>query len=153
MTVPSDNPLRPRVGIEIRALAAGDERILDHVAAGVFDHPVRTDLALEFLSDPRHQLVVAIDDGVVVGMASGVLYVHPDKPTELWINEVGVAASHRRAGIARAVVRKLLAIAREAGCREAWVLTDRDNEAAMRLYAATGGVEASRDQVMFTFEL
>lgn len=141
------------MGIEIRVLHAGDERVLDNVGEDVFDHAVRADSTLQFLSDPRHHLVVAIDDGVVVGMASGVHYVHPDKPAELWINEVGVASSRRRAGVAKAMIEKLLAIGREVGCHEAWVLTDRDNEAAMRLCKTTGGQEAPGDRVMFTYDL
>ena len=141
------------MGIEIRALRAGDEAVLRNVHEDVFDHPVRADLSHEFLADPRHHLVVAIDDGLVVGMASAVHYVHPDKPAELWINEVGVASSHQRRGVARAILHRLLRVAEEIGCREAWVLTDRDNEAAMRLYASTGGEEASNDQVMFTYYL
>jgi aminoglycoside 6'-N-acetyltransferase I len=141
------------MSVEIRALHAGDERVLDNVDDDVFDHQLRADSTLEFLSDPRHHIVVAIDDGVVVGMASGIHYVHPDKPAEFWINEVGVASSHRRAGVARALIEKLLSLAKDAGCREAWVLTDRDNVAAMRLYAATGGEEAPTDQVMFTYRL
>jgi aminoglycoside 6'-N-acetyltransferase I len=139
--------------IEIKILRAGDEAILKNVQEDVFDFAIRADTALEMLSDPRHHLVVAIDDGVVVGMASGVHYVHPDKPAELWINEVGVASSHRRRGIGRAVIEKLLTLAREVGCREAWVLTDRQNEPAMRLYATAGGEEAPNDQVMFTYRL
>lgn len=141
------------MAIEVRVLRAGDEAVLSNVDEDVFDYPIRADTTFEFLSDPRHHLVVALDDGVVVGMASGVHYVHPDKPAELWINEVGVASSHQRQGIARAILNKLLSLARELGCLEAWVLTDSDNEPAMRLYASTGGEEASRDQVMFTYHL
>jgi hypothetical protein len=44
----------------------------------------------------RSETVVARDASVVVGFASGVHYVHPDKSPELWINEVGVARSHCR---------------------------------------------------------
>jgi len=40
--------------------------------------------------DPRHHLVVAVEH-VVVGFCSAVDYIQPDKPPELWINEVGVA--------------------------------------------------------------
>jgi GNAT superfamily N-acetyltransferase len=98
-------------------------------------------------------VAVAIDQGQVVGFASGVHYVHPDKPAELWINEVGVAASHQGRGLGGAVVRALLQHARRLGCREAWVLTDRTNSAAMRLYASTGGLEAEGDHVMFNFDL
>jgi aminoglycoside 6'-N-acetyltransferase I len=49
--------------------------------------------------------------------------------------------------------RAVLDVARGLGCAEAWVLTDRANTAAMRLYAAAGSTEAPTDHVMFTFTL
>jgi hypothetical protein len=39
------------------------------------------------------------------------------------------------------------------GCTEAWVLTDRENTAAMNLYSAVGNVEKPTDCVMFSFHL
>src|SRR5262245_21824670 len=97
----------PRGGIdggcvESRLLTAADsgEDVLTRVAPDVFDDPLDSGATREFLRDPRHHLVVAIDEGVVVGFASAVDYVHPDKPSpELWINEVGVASSHQGRGI------------------------------------------------------
>ena len=77
--------------ITIKFLSANDVAVFDRVAEDVFDYPVRLDLAAEFLHDPRHHIAVALDGGVVVGMASAVHYVHPDKPAQLFINEVGVA--------------------------------------------------------------
>ena len=134
-------------------LRQGDEGVLETVAPDVFDNPIDTRAAREFLRDPRHRLAVAIDGELVVGFVSAVLYVHPDKPApELWINEVGVAPSHQGQGIARRLLHCTLDEARAAGCREAWVLTDRSNHAAMRLYESGGG-EASVDHVMFTFHL
>jgi aminoglycoside 6'-N-acetyltransferase I len=139
---------------EIRVLRPGDGAVLANVAPDVFDDPIDERAAAEFLDDPRHHVTVAIDDGFVVGFASAVLYVHPDKPRpELWINEVGVAPTHHRRGIARELLDALLEVGRAADCSEAWVLTDRSNEAAMRLYASVGGQEAPSDQVMFTFFL
>lgn len=127
--------------------------MLESVAPGVFDEPVEPRLLEEFLRDERHHLAVAIDQGQVIGFASGVHYVHPDKPPELWINEVGVAPSHQGRGVGKAVVRLLLEQGQRLGCREAWVLTERSNQAAMRLYASAGGREGPRDHVMFTFDL
>ncbi len=138
---------------EIRILGPEDETLLRNVASGVFDHALTPALVAEFLRDERHHLAVAIEDKTVVGFASGVHYVHPDKPAELWINEVGVAPSHQGRGIGKAIIEALLEHAKRLGCREAWVLTDRKNQAAMRLYASTGGEEAPRDQVMFTYYL
>jgi ribosomal protein S18 acetylase RimI-like enzyme len=140
--------------IQVRILGEGDEQVLDRVAADVFDDPIDARAAREFVGDPRHRLAVALDGGVVVGFVSAVIYVHPDKPRpELWINEVGVSSSHQGRGIGRTLLEATLESARAAGCREAWVLTDRSNQAAMRLYAAGGGEVAEGDHVMFTFPL
>jgi ribosomal protein S18 acetylase RimI-like enzyme len=139
--------------ITIRILQRGDEAILGNVAPDVFDDPINEAWTAEFLSDPRHHLAVALDDGLVVGMASAVHYLHPDKPTELWINEVGVAPTHWRRGLGKALINALLQLGRELGAKEAWVLTERDNTAAINLYQSTGGVNESDDTVMFTFYL
>jgi len=138
---------------DIRILAAGDEDVLASVAQGVFDNPVDPDLAKDFLADPRHHIVVAIDGGVVVGFASGVDYVHPDKPREFWINEVGVAPTRRGRGLGKSVLRTLLDRARALGCREAWVLTETDNEAANALYVTLGGKTNAGEMRGYEFRL
>jgi GNAT superfamily N-acetyltransferase len=128
--------------MEIRLLGPADLALLESAGTDVFDDPIDFRAADEFLKNPRHHIVVAIDDSVVVGFASGVHYVHPDKPApELWINEVGVASTHQGRGIGKAILRELLDHARRLGCSEAWVLTDRANHVAMRLYSSTGGIE------------
>lgn len=140
--------------IEVRLLGPDDADVLGRVADDVFDDPLDVRATAAFLRDPRHHLVVALDAGMVVGFASAVDYVHPDKPSpELWINEVGVAGSHRGRGIATAILRRLFDHARDLGCAAAWVLTERDNQGALRLYASSGGVEAAPETVMFTFPL
>jgi ribosomal protein S18 acetylase RimI-like enzyme len=135
----------------IRVLGRDDAPVLERVAAEVFDNAIDPTLAAEFLGDPRHHLTVAITDGVVVGMASAVHYVHPDKPPELWVNEVGVAPSHRRRGIGQRLMHALFERARELGCAEAWVGTEATNTAARKLYAAVGGKEAA--MIMVSFDL
>lgn len=140
--------------VEIKSLGPADAGILSKVAAEVFDHRIVNPSAEEFLADPRHRLVVAMDDNVVVGFVSAVIYLHPDKPSpELWINEVGVAPTHQGRGIGKALLRAMLDQARQSGCTEAWVLTERENAAAMGLYTSAGGVESRPDPTMFTFTL
>jgi aminoglycoside 6'-N-acetyltransferase I len=142
------------MAIEIKFLGHQDAGVLAHIAPDVFDDPIDVGRANEFLADPRHHLAMAVEDGLVVGFVSAVHYVHPDKPRpELWINEVGVAATHRRRGLGTRLLHSVLAVARSLGCAEAWVLTDRANPAAMRLYTAAGSTEAPTDSVMFTFRL
>lgn len=132
-------------------LGPQERSVLDRVAAEVFDAPVIDRWAEEFFADPRHHLAVAFDGEVVVGMASAVHYVHPDKPPELWINEVGVAPSHQGVGIGRRIMARLLDHGRALGCVAAWVLTEEDNTAARRLYASSGGTDDRT--VIYTFDL
>jgi ribosomal protein S18 acetylase RimI-like enzyme len=140
--------------IEIKRLNLGGADALANIAPGVFDDPIEWERAREFLGDPRHHLIVAIESETIVGFVSAVHYVHPDKPRpELWINEVGVADGYRGRGIGTALMRETLDVGRRLGCAEAWVLTERSNEAAMRLYASSGGEAAPQDAVMFTFHL
>ncbi len=125
--------------IEVRLLGANDSDVLARVANDVFDGPVNAAWCGEFFSDARHHLAVAIDDGCVVGMVSAIHYVHPDKAPQLWINEVAVASTHRRRGIARRLIDTVLAHGRALGCTEAWLGTEETNEPARALYRAAGG--------------
>ena len=137
---------------QIKLLGPNDFDYLANVADSVFDEPIIPASAQEFLGDPRHRLVVAIDNDVVVGFVSSLIYVHPDKTApELWINEVGVAPTHQGQGVGKMLMQRTLEEAKRSGCSEAWVLTDRENRAAMALYKSVGGIEDIPDSTMFTF--
>ena len=138
--------------IDIKILGRGDADVLSNVAPGVFDDPIDRRMTDMFLRDPRHHIAVAVDEGLVVGFVSAVHYVHPDKPRpELWINEVAVAPTHQRRGLGKDLLRCVLEAGRRHGCVEAWVLTDRANAPAIRLYSSVGGADS--DHVMLTFRL
>lgn len=139
--------------LEIRILKSTDAAVLDDVAPDVFDHAVDDRWTAEFLADDRHHLAVALDSGRVVGMTSAVHYVHPDKAPELWINEVGVAATHRGRGIGKRLMHAILQRGREMGCTSAWVAADQSNTTAHRLYVSAGGEAAPEPFVMFEFAL
>lgn len=131
--------------IEVRVLGSDEAQVLAHVAADVFDNPLDPQQTAAFLADPRHHIAVAIDAGQVVGFASGVDYLHPDKPPELWINEVGVAPSHQGQGLGKRLMACLLAHGETLGCASAWVLTEQGNRPARALYEAAGGVREPDD--------
>ncbi|QIF01006.1 GNAT family N-acetyltransferase [Roseimicrobium sp. ORNL1] len=141
------------MAVTVRILKPSDAGLIVSAAPGVFDHAPQMPLTTEFLKDPWHHLVAAIDEGRLVGFISAMHYLHPDKLTELWINEVGVAPTHQSKGIGAQLLRTMLDHGRKLGCVNAWVLTDKANTAAMRLYAGAGGVEVEKPAVMFEFDL
>ena len=74
-----------------------------------------------------------------MGFASGVHYVHPDKPAELWINEVGVAPSHQRRGLGKRLLQAIFARGRESAAGRPGCSPATSNGPAVRLYRAAGG--------------
>ncbi len=136
----------------IKVLSISDLPLLMNAPDDVFDNPVDEHFAREFLEDPRHHIVVALSDGEIIGFASGVHYIHPDKPPELFINEVGVSPAHQGKGVGKAVMNELLQLGHELGCVNAWVLTDRSNAAANGLYKSAGGEAEDSDLVLYEFD-
>lgn len=135
--------------IKFRWMTSAD--IDDVVAASfLFDEEVRAEWASRFLAEGSHHLCVAYRDGGPAGMVTGVELTHPDKGTEMFLYELGVAEDARGLGIGSGLVRALADLARERGCYGMWVLTDTDNEAALRTYT-TGGVTDRNDEVMLTW--
>jgi ribosomal protein S18 acetylase RimI-like enzyme len=113
-----------------------------HVAADLFDAPPLAAVTERFLADPTHHLLLAYDDaGRAVGMISGVETTHPDKGTEMFIYELGVAPAARLQGVATELVRALAVVAREQGCYGMWVGTEPDNVAAQATYRKAGANE------------
>ncbi len=106
------------------------------VPDGLFDYPMRPDQARAFLADPLHICVLAFAGDVAVGMATGMIMLHPDKPPAFFVNEVGVQDEYRRQGIGRQVTAKLMEVARARGCKGIWLATETDNVAARALYRA-----------------
>jgi len=122
--------------IAIRRTSATDTDVFDRVALEVFDEPVNPARLKAYLAEPSHLMLVAIAGGVVVGQCAAVIHRHPDKVTELYIDEVAVAPAFRRQGIARRLLDEMFALGKSLGCAEAWVGTELDNEAARGLYRA-----------------
>ena len=112
--------------------------ILESVADGVFDHPVDPEKREICVSSPDRIQLVAVEDGVVVGQLLAVIHRHIDKQPELYIDDLGVAPSRHRRGIARRLMRKAQGIALAGGLSGIWVAVDPGNDPAKALYTEMG---------------
>jgi aminoglycoside 6'-N-acetyltransferase I len=137
----------------VRLLWADDLPLLTGAGPEVFDAPVLADRAAAFLADRRHHLVGAIVDGALAGFVSAAECLHPDKPPELFIMEVGVAEPLQRRGIGRAMLEAMLAHGRRRGCALAWVATEVGNAPAQALYRSAAGTPDDDPATVFTFPL
>lgn len=138
--------------VRVRRAQRGDEgEVARFVEA--FDDEVLPSEATRFLEDDRHVLVLGYVGDRPAGFVSAVEVFHPDKQSELFLNEIGVTDRDRRRGVARALIDELRRVGQELDCANIWVLTDETNTAAMNLYASTGGTWNGDRQVMFEYDL
>jgi ribosomal protein S18 acetylase RimI-like enzyme len=129
------------MALTVKRISGSDDEAFANVAPDVFDEPVDATRLRAYLSSAGHIMVLALDGDLVVGQCAGVIHRHPDKPTELYVDEVGTASTHRRQGIARAMMDELFAWGREFGCEEAWLGTELDNDPANALYRGYAPIE------------
>ena len=155
LSLAQSNKMMVMSEIEVRFAAAEDAELFDRVAEEVFDEAVDPARLAAYLSTPGHHMIVALDRGTIVGQVAAVAHRHPDKPTELYIDEVGVAAGYRRRGIARRMLAAMLAHGKAIGCEEAWVGTESDNLPAKALYEERRGAgdDEAEQFVMYVFRL
>lgn len=138
--------------IEIRLATINDLSAMERAGKKVFDNEIKVNRTREFLSDPRHHLMLAFDRDRVVGMASAFHYIHPDKDPTLFINEVGVTEEYQNQGIGRKLVKYLFEYGKTLDCKEAWIATEQSNKAARKAYLAAGGAEDNEPVVLIEFK-
>jgi ribosomal protein S18 acetylase RimI-like enzyme len=116
--------------------------------------PVDPDSISEFLHNPAHYLILALNGGQVVGSLMGYRLQHPHRSDpQFLLYEIDVRTEHRSRGIGRALVAGFIREAKDAGAFEVWVLTSRSNKAAMKIYAHCGLRPQQDDDVMLSLML
>src|SRR4051812_50184849 len=101
--------------LEIKQVKPGDVALFDRVADAVFDEPVDPGRLAAYLAESGHHMLVALLAGEVVAQVAAVIHRHPDKPTELYIDEVGVTPALQRRGVARGGLRRGVALRQRLG--------------------------------------
>jgi ribosomal protein S18 acetylase RimI-like enzyme len=124
--------------------------LLARVAVDVFDEPIVPERLASYLENPANLLILAVSDGVVIGQVAAVLHHHPDKSTELYIDEVGVTPAYQRQGVATKLMEEIIIWGKSLGCEEVWLGTEIDNTAARALYVRYA---AAQEIVMYSWEL
>ena len=137
--------------LEIKQVRLGDDSLFDRVAVDVFDKPIDRRRLADYLTAPGHYMLIALLDGEVVAQVAAVIHRHPDKPTELYVDEVGVTPALQRQGIASRMLDEMFALGEALGCEEAWVGTEPDNAPAKGLYESRGAT--ANPFVMYVYEL
>ena len=122
------------MAIEIIQLSESNMDVLNNYDEDIFDEKIDTYRLAAMLKERNNILLVAVNEGVVIGQVLGVIHRHPDKPTELYIDDLGVSEKFQRRGVATRLIEQLYIIGIDRGCEEVWVATEPENEPAIKFY-------------------
>lgn len=138
--------------IQIHLCVPGDEKLFRHIADDVFDDPIAPEKLAGYLTLPNHHLFIALERGIIVGQLTALSYHHPEnRPGDLFIDEVGVAASVQRRGVATRLMQAAFALGRKLGCRDAWLATEVENREARAFHESLG--QKGEPVIYFNFQL
>ncbi len=122
------------MAIEIIQLSESNMDILNNYDEDIFDEKIDTYRLAAMLKERNNILLVAVNEGAVIGQVLGVIHRHPDKPTELYIDDLGVSEKFQRRGVATRLIEQLFTIGIARGCEEIWVATEPENDPAIKFY-------------------
>lgn len=133
--------------VRVRRLGTGDMagfRAMNALFCGVFgepkqyaDYPPDDEYVLQWLARSSNIALLAEADGQAVGALAGYeLAKFEQARSEIYIYDLAVAQSHRRQGVATAMIEELRRIARQRGAWTVFVQADivPEDEPARALY-------------------
>jgi ribosomal protein S18 acetylase RimI-like enzyme len=96
--------------------------------------------------------LVCYDNGVFAGVASARVLLKPYGESWLYLDEIDVPVNMRKQGVGSLMMKELFEIAREKGCVEVWVGTEKDNKIAQSFYQSLQPTEVE-EFIGYTFKL
>ena len=120
--------------IQYETITSSNVQLLKRVVDEVFDYPITETYLSPFVTSPTHHLVVAINEAqLVIGFVSFVEIFHPDKATQVFINELSVHETYQRRGIGSKLMNHVFEYAKD-HAYYVWVATEMENEGADMFY-------------------
>jgi len=108
----------------------------------------------EFLSDPAHYLLLAVENSRPIGSLNGYALKKPHRSEpEFFLYEIDVRPECRNRGIGKRLVNRFVVEARSAGASDVWVLTNQSNGPAMAMYERCGLRRLNRDDACWQMTL
>ena len=120
--------------IQVQIINKSNVHLLNNVLDDVFDYPIQTDYLTPFLTSPTHHLLVAMNESQeIVGFVSFVDLYHPDKATQVFVNELSVHEDYQRQGIGSSLMNHVFEYAND-HAYYVWVATEMENVDADKFY-------------------
>jgi ribosomal protein S18 acetylase RimI-like enzyme len=148
--------VRPATPDDIDALAAITEEMDRFYGATRLEAPdirrAQIKQAL-FTDQPPARALVAVDSATITGFATySFIWPAVGLTRSLYLKELYVAKEHRRTGVGRTLMTRLITVASDNGCTRVEWTTDSSNVAAQTFYTSLG-LEQEPSKLFYRLDL
>ena len=112
---------------------------------------VNDELAKKFINNSNNHAYFAVIENRVIGFVWGYTLERLDSEPMMYIHSVDIVEEYRNQGFGKQIVSKFIEIANDSGYRNTFLITDRNNITANKLYTSLGG-EENPDKVLYVFK-
>ena len=139
--------------MEIKRITNIDQDLINQVNQIFDDKQWDLSQGSLFLSDKNNLFLLAFEDKKPVGfLIAHRLQRFDNRKAEVLLYEIGVHPDYRRKGIGKSLINEVKKWAIEVNAAEIWVLTEKTNPIAMKLYQSVGGIEESPGTIMYVYK-
>jgi ribosomal protein S18 acetylase RimI-like enzyme len=139
--------------MEFRRLRAGDEPLLADMLMDFRKECTSLTRAGNFLSSGTNYIFACINNHKVIGFVLGYRLPRFDAQADrLYIHEVGVFKEYKRQGIGKKLMEMTLNLCRDEGLSKAFLITNKSNTAANKLYLGANGNADNDDDIVYYFD-
>ena len=95
---------------------------------------------------------IAVDGKQIAGFAYGFVLNHPDGKKEFYFDAIDVMPAYQNKGIGTDLMIFARDYARKIGCKEMFLLTNKNNISACKCYEKAGGITPADDDVVYVYD-
>lgn len=139
--------------MKVERLQISDKDLAAEVMQLFFLEPDHGDYTQTYLANDLNYFLVAIWEGKPIGVLIGYELQRPEThQSKFFVYDMEVLEAQRGRGIGKALIEAFKDYCKQKNGSEIFLMTNRSNVAAMRLYTSTGGVQEGEDNVLFVYD-
>ena len=107
----------------------------------------------DFLDNKSNYFLAYLIDGEIVGyLIAYVLQRYDGRNEMLYLHEIDIKETYRRQGIATKLLKEIEGIRKSEGFIKMFLITNKSNDAAVKLYDSMNGINTSDDNIVYVFK-
>ncbi len=137
---------------KVYELTNDDVLLFESIATLFLDGKFDVSRMKYFLDNAYNHAVVVLDDSKPIGFAYGYTLIRLNSEPMFYIHSVDVLKEHRKQGVGTMLMNKLIEIGNRHDCYKGFIITNKSNNNACKLYEKVGGKVVYNDDVVYEWK-